>query len=428
MPSSPKVERWRALKARPSPADYRPGSRPFGLPPGLMTTRPIELGLTRTPDGQSPTPWQIHVISTILAGLGTWSADPDSPRTTDFLTRVERLRRTLVAGMSSHELADTVERVLALCDTYFADTRTVLTEREKELTSVVQVLRETLADLAGQAKSFNVDLMRSTDRIGTLANVDDIRELKRLIASEAKELKNAVVEKQRRDDVLFTQMSKRVDALQTQLAEAQKQAELDPLTEIANRRGFDRAMKEWALLASKSKQPFALAMVDIDDFKKINDTHGHQVGDRVLLCLAQRLVEDAGDGHYVARVGGEEFAVLLQGIDPRVRGRPPDVDTEAARRSRLRLHGRRHRAAPALHLQRGDHRVQRRRERRRHREARRSRALRGQAQRQEPRGRPPQGALRVPPLAGQRQHRRGVVAHPRAHAGLSASGTASPTG
>jgi diguanylate cyclase len=278
-----------------------------------MTTRPIELGLHRTPDGQSPTPWQIHLISTMVAGLGSWSADPESARTTDFQTRIERLRKTLVPGMSSHELADTVDRVLGLCDTYFADTRTILTEREKELTSVVQVLRETLADLAGQAKSFNVDLMRSTDRIGTLANVDDIRELKRLIASEARELKNAVVEKQRRDDVLFTQMSRRVDALQTQLAEAQRQAELDPLTEIANRRGFDRAMKEWAMLASKSKQPFALAMVDIDDFKKINDTHGHQVGDRVLLCLAQRLVEDAGDGHFVARVGGEEFAVLLKG-------------------------------------------------------------------------------------------------------------------
>jgi diguanylate cyclase (GGDEF)-like protein len=279
-----------------------------------MTTRPIELGLTRNADGQSPTKWQIEVVSTILAGFGSWSADPDSPRTVDFVTRVDRLRKTLVPGMSSHELADAVERVLQLCDTFFEDTRTILGEREKELTSVVQVLRETLADLAGQAKAFNVDLMRSTDRIGTLSNVDDIRELKRMIASEARELKHAVVEKQRRDDVLFTQMSKRVDALQTQLAEAQKQAEIDPLTEIANRRGFDRALKEWSLLAGKSRQPFSVAMVDLDDFKRINDTYGHQVGDRVLLCVAQRLVEDAGEGNFVARVGGEEFAVLFRGL------------------------------------------------------------------------------------------------------------------
>ena len=278
-----------------------------------MTTRPIELGLTRNADGQSPTKWHLQVVSTILGGFAAWSADPDSPRTVDFVTRIDRLRRTLVPGISSHELADTVERVLQLCDTYFEDTRTILGEREKELTSVVQVLRDTLADLAGQAKSFNVDLMRSTDRIGSLSNVDDIRELKRMIASEARELKHAVVEKQRRDDVLFTQMSRRVDALQTQLAEAQRQAEIDPLTEIANRRGFDRALREWSLVAGKSREPFAVAMVDLDDFKRINDTHGHQVGDRVLLCVAQRLVEDAGDGNFVARVGGEEFAVLYRG-------------------------------------------------------------------------------------------------------------------
>ena len=174
------------------------------------------------------------------------------------------------------------------------------------------MLRDTLADLAGQAKSFNVDLMRTTDRISTLANIDDIRELRRQVSLEARELKNAVVEKQRRDDVLFVQMSKRVDALQTQLAEAQRQAEQDSLTDVANRRGFDRTLREWAVLASRTRRTFSVVMFDIDDFKHINDTHGHQVGDRVLLCLAQRLTDDIGDGDFVARYGGEEFAILMR--------------------------------------------------------------------------------------------------------------------
>ena len=90
-----------------------------------MTTRPIELGLARNPDGQSPSPWQIHIVATIVAGLGAWTADPDSPRTADFQTRIDRLRKTLVAGMSSHELSDTVERVLHICDIYFEDTRII---------------------------------------------------------------------------------------------------------------------------------------------------------------------------------------------------------------------------------------------------------------------------------------------------------------
>jgi diguanylate cyclase len=275
-----------------------------------MSTRPIELGLAR-PDAQ-PSAWQVQLVAGIVGHIGTWTAEQESPRTLDFRTRIDRLQKRLAPGVSADDFQDVVERVVDLCDTYFKDTRIVLAEREKELASLVQVLRDTLADLAGQAKSFNVDLMRTTDRISTLANIDDIRELKRQIATEARDLKNAVVEKQRRDDVLFVQMSKRVDSLQSQLAEAQRQAEQDPLTDVANRRGFDRTLREWAVLASRTKRTFSVAMVDIDDFKRINDTYGHQVGDRVLLCLAQRLVEDAGDGDFVARYGGEEFAILMR--------------------------------------------------------------------------------------------------------------------
>ncbi len=278
-----------------------------------MTTRPIELGLTRNATGPI-SEWHVSLVSSILGAVGEWSADPESARHADFCGRLERLRRMLQPAMSPDDLADIVERTLELCETYFRDTRVVLTERERELASLVQVLRDTLADLAGQSKSFNVEMMRTTDRMSSLADVNDIRELKKQIASEARELKNAVVEKQRRDDVLFMQMSKRVDSLQAQLAEAQRQAEQDPLTTVANRRGFDRTLREWTLLANRSRRPFAMAMVDIDDFKQINDRHGHQVGDRVLLCLAQRLTDDAQDGDFVARYGGEEFAVLLRNV------------------------------------------------------------------------------------------------------------------
>jgi diguanylate cyclase len=218
-------------------------------------------------------------------------------------------------GLSLEDVAGTVDQALTLCQTYFTEIRSALTEREKELASLVQVLRDTLADLAGQAKSFNVDLMKTTDRINGLANIDDIKELKRRISSEARELKNVVVEKQRRDDVLFMQLSRRVDALQTQLAEAQKEAEEDPLTGAANRRGFDRALREWAATATRTKKPFLLAMVEIDRFKAITEKHGHQVADRVLLCVAQRLQHDCTDKDIVARFGAESFAVLMRGAE-----------------------------------------------------------------------------------------------------------------
>jgi diguanylate cyclase (GGDEF)-like protein len=280
-----------------------------------MTTRPIELGLNRgaaSADAGS----LVEILDPVLGSIAAWSADPNTPKAADFASRLERFRANLRGeDLSLEDVAGTVDQVVTLCDTYFTETRGVLTEREKELASLVQVLRDTLADLAGQAKSFNVDLMKTTDRINGLANIDDIRELKRRISSEARELKNVVVEKQRRDDVLFMQLSRRVDALQTQLAEAQKEAEEDPLTGAANRRGFDRALREWAATASRTKKPFLLAMVEIDQFKTIAEKHGHQVADRVLLCVAQRLQHDVSDKDLVARYGAESFAVLMRTAD-----------------------------------------------------------------------------------------------------------------
>ena len=77
---------------------------------------------------------------------------------------------------------------------------------------------------------------------------------------------------------------------------------------MANRGSFDKAIEGWV----ESDDKFSLAMVDLDDFKKINDTYGHPVGDRVLLGAAQALGKSIRSGDMVARYGGEEFVVLLR--------------------------------------------------------------------------------------------------------------------
>lgn len=92
------------------------------------------------------------------------------------------------------------------------------------------------------------------------------------------------------------------------------QAKTDSLTHIANRRFFDEKFSEF--FDNAMVKPCNLMMLDLDHFKIVNDTYGHQVGDGVLMEVARTLQEAVGANALVARYGGEEFAVIASGMSP----------------------------------------------------------------------------------------------------------------
>ena len=114
------------------------------------------------------------------------------------------------------------------------------------------------------------------------------------------------------------------------LESVQDLAATDGLTGIANRRSFERALEQEIARASRTGHPLSLVMIDIDHFKALNDTHGHQVGDQVLRDVAGVIAASCRQFDTAARYGGEEFAVLLPGCDP-------DTAARTARRLRLSI-------------------------------------------------------------------------------------------
>jgi diguanylate cyclase (GGDEF)-like protein len=93
--------------------------------------------------------------------------------------------------------------------------------------------------------------------------------------------------------------------------DAAAEADVDPLTELANRRAFDRALEHELIRSTRTQRPCALVMIDLDDFKKLNDAYGHAVGDDALRGVADALESQIRAIDLAARLGGEELAVLL---------------------------------------------------------------------------------------------------------------------
>jgi diguanylate cyclase (GGDEF)-like protein len=89
-------------------------------------------------------------------------------------------------------------------------------------------------------------------------------------------------------------------------------AEHDTLTGIANRSCFDRHLAQALSASQNDSEPLAVFFIDVDNFKSINDRYGHVAGDELLALLAARLKRCVRDGDIVARIGGDEFALLLR--------------------------------------------------------------------------------------------------------------------
>lgn len=103
----------------------------------------------------------------------------------------------------------------------------------------------------------------------------------------------------------------RIEKLKSELELVNRLVREDQLTGALNRRGLDDAFAREAARAERANSPLCIALVDIDNFKKINDTFGHQVGDIVLVHLVAIIRETIRSNDLIGRYGGEEFLLLL---------------------------------------------------------------------------------------------------------------------
>ncbi|WP_298282764.1 diguanylate cyclase [Novosphingobium sp.] len=182
------------------------------------------------------------------------------------------------------------------------------------LAALMSRLEESLEDFASTTS--NARTATSEYGAALQQHVDDLEQVSRagVVITELAALAKAMMHRTREIEHNLAESEQRAMALQSSLDEARRVADEDHLTGLPNRRAFEMLLDKELATASAQGEPLCVAFVDIDHFKRINDSHGHAAGDRVLKIVADTLARISDARCHVARHGGEEFAVLFRAL------------------------------------------------------------------------------------------------------------------
>jgi diguanylate cyclase len=186
--------------------------------------------------------------------------------------------------------------------------------REQQLSDTAQTIRGILLGLATVIQRADQAASDSSQALGDVRNTidriripDDLLEVHSLLLKEIDRVISSNSTLKRELD-----HSRETLATQRQQIENLKTAvRIDGMTQLANRACFDEKLTEMIRLRDRYEESFSLLMIDVDNFKMINDSHGHQGGDRVLKGVAFKIRATLRQTDFVARFGGDEFAAIL---------------------------------------------------------------------------------------------------------------------
>jgi diguanylate cyclase len=229
--------------------------------------------------------------------------------------QVARITELLESPFDERALAEAEDSLHAAVKRQSA----LMAELRLAKTAVKVMLASLIDHLSTAATSTDEFHRRIGNRAEAIKQADDLPSLSRVVANlldDAVEMREGMqkAHKELSDARETAQRHEaRVHALETELVEVSSMVRIDPLTQALNRRGLEDAMAVAQSRANRDGAPLAVALLDIDNFKHLNDAFGHQTGDKALKHVTDMVRNALRPGDTVARYGGEEFVILLPG-------------------------------------------------------------------------------------------------------------------
>jgi diguanylate cyclase len=227
--------------------------------------------------------------------------------------QVAVLQEILVRPMDKHTIAD-AERNLRNAIIKQGFLKQSLLDAKATLKSLMTTFIDRLSEVTEQTGEYHSRIAEYSQKIG---GANNLTELSHLLDDIMRDTRTIQASAQRSHEELITtrkqahEAEERVKKLEEELEEVSEKMHEDQLTGALNRRGMDEAMDREITRADRQQTPVSLALLDIDNFKQLNDTLGHQAGDQALVHLTNVIKEALRPTDAVARYGGEEFIIIM---------------------------------------------------------------------------------------------------------------------
>ncbi|MFH1215217.1 MAG: GGDEF domain-containing protein [Pseudomonadota bacterium] len=199
----------------------------------------------------------------------------------------------------------------ALYEKYFRKSRQQSEDEMEQLHDETQsVISEVFSELLKADKNTAVFGGKLTEHSRKMREATKASEIKQIMANMLHDTAQMVTSNRTLQEKL-NEATRQTENLKQKLHKTEEEASRDALTGLNNRKAFDEKIAELYKLFKSSKKYFSVVFVDIDFFKKFNDTYGHNIGDLVLQSVAAILHRGVKGGDFPARYGGEEFVILF---------------------------------------------------------------------------------------------------------------------
>ncbi len=256
-----------------------------------------------------------EIICEILQIINKHSDNDISPRQ-DFLDDFANEQVSMIKTSSSlQDLLTVEERINDIIPKHFETTKCLVNTKFNELREMLNELAEDFGSITEDNTNFSGQIKDSMSHIENAIELDEIKEIRKKITLETSSMRDVIAKKQEKDAIIIDSLTYKVKSMTAELASAKEEVLIDGLTQIYNRKAFDKKINDFFNKKSEKRRLFTLVMVDIDYFKKVNDEYGHTVGDEILKMVARTIKDTFRLNDFVARYGGEEFSVMIDRID-----------------------------------------------------------------------------------------------------------------